>query len=92
MLFTTRVFLLAQICVAVSAWKTLIVPHTDGQDDTPGLTAALANFTSNSTILFQPNITYNIFTPITLSALHNVEIVIKGNLTYPTHIPTIQGV
>jgi hypothetical protein len=92
MLLTTFVFFLAQAFVVVSATKTFVVPHTAGQDDTPGLTAALANFTSDSTILFQNGVTYNIFTPIKFPVLNNVEIQIEGNLTYPTDIPTIQGV
>ena len=76
---------------AVIATTTFVVPHTAGLDDTPGLTAALANYSSNSTILFRSGVTYNIFTPIIFPFLNNVEIIIEGNLTYPTHIPTVQG-
>lgn len=82
--------LVAQICIA-SAWNTFVVPHADGKDDTPGLNAALANFTTDSTILFQKGVKYNVFTPITFPVLNNVEIRIEGNLSYPTDIPTIQG-
>lgn len=86
------VVFLAHACVPVSATKTLVVPHAAGQDDTPGLAAALAAYSSDSTILFQRGVTYNIFTPIKFPVLNNVEIRIEGNLTYPTDIPTIQGV
>jgi hypothetical protein len=91
MLLTTSVLVLALVCVSVYA-KTFVVPHTPGHDDTPGLKAALANFTSNSTILFKAGVTYNIFTPITFPILNNVEIQIEGNLTYPTSISDVQGV
>ncbi|KAF9469492.1 pectin lyase-like protein [Collybia nuda] len=84
-------FLVAQVC-AVSAWKTFVVPHTNGQDDSPGLNAALANFTTDSTILFKKGIKYNVFTPITFPVLNNVEIRFEGNLSYPTDIPAIQAI
>jgi hypothetical protein len=87
MLLTACVLFLAH---AVSATTTFVVPHTAGQDDTPALTAALAGYTSYSTILFQSGVTYNIFTPIKFPVLNNVEIQIEGNLTYPKDISKIQ--
>lgn len=90
MLLRISGLLVAQVCV-VSAWQTFVVPHTDGKDDSPGLNAALANFTTDSTILFQKGVKYNIFTPIAFPVLNNVEIRIEGNLLYPTDIPAIQG-
>ncbi|KAG6871941.1 hypothetical protein C0995_014723, partial [Termitomyces sp. Mi166 len=74
----------------VTGWDTFVVPHTDGQDDMPGLVAAIGNHSTNSTILFQKGVHYNIFTPIKFPVLNNVEIRIEGNLSYPTDIPTIQ--
>jgi hypothetical protein len=71
--------------------KMFVVPHTPGQDDTPGLSAALADYSSDSIILFKHGVTYNIFTPIKFPVLTNVEVQIEGNLTYPTDIPIIQG-
>jgi len=88
---------LARICTFVAvvqlvgAWNTFTVPHSPGQDDTPAILAALPSFVTNSTILFQEGLTYNIFTPIKFPIFSNVEIRIEGNLTYPTDIPTIQG-
>lgn len=81
------------ICSSVSAWKTFIVPHAAGQDDTPVLTAALGsgNYSSNATILFERGVTYNIFSPIEFPILDNVEVAIEGNLTYPTDISVVQG-
>ena len=75
----------------VAAWSTLVVPHSDSTDDTPTLLAALTNYTTNATILFEKGVTYNIFTPITFPKLTNVEISIQGNLTYPTDIAVVQG-
>ena len=85
--------LLLLLVPCVSAWKTFVVPHSDGQDDTPALTAALAsgNFSINSTILFAEGTKYNIFTPIKFPTLTNVEVAIEGNLSYPDSISTIQG-
>ena len=90
-MLATAFLLLVHTYVAVSATSTFVVPHRAGQDDTPTLMAGLANHSSNSTILFQRGVTYNIFTPLKFPFLNNVNIQIEGNLTYPTDIPTIQG-
>lgn len=82
-------------CVpAAFAWNTYVVPHVDGADDTPSLAAALATgtYSANATILFKKGVHYNIWTPIKFPSLQNVEVRIEGNLSYPTDIPTIQGV
>ncbi|KAJ8487605.1 hypothetical protein ONZ51_g4069 [Trametes cubensis] len=88
--FTIALLLLSTY---VSAWKTFVVPHTDGQDDTPALAAALAtgNYSANAIILFAKGTKYNIFTPIKFPVLNNVEVRIEGNLSYPDDIPAIQG-
>ncbi|KDQ31591.1 glycoside hydrolase family 28 protein [Pleurotus ostreatus PC15] len=91
MLLTTIFSALASYVYIAHAWKVFEVPHVDGQDDTPALAAALANFTADSTILFKKGVTYNIFTPITFPVFTNVEVRIEGNLTYPEDIPTVQG-
>ncbi|KAE9391768.1 pectin lyase-like protein [Gymnopus androsaceus JB14] len=90
----SHLFLLLGYALPARSWSAFTVPHASGQgqDDTPALTAVLANFSSNSTILFQKGITYNIFTPIKFPVLTNVEVRIEGNLTYPTNITAIQGV
>lgn len=72
--------------------KTFVVPHVDGQDDTPALKAVLANYSSDAQILFQRGVSYNIWTPINFGSLTNVEISIQGNLSYPTDIATIQNI
>lgn len=87
----SRFGLLLIFVSCVSAWTTYTIPHTDGEDDTPAVTAALANHTSDATILFAKDTTYNIFTPITFPNLTNVEILIEGNITLPDNITTIQS-
>jgi hypothetical protein len=89
-LFYCLVFILSTVS-NVSAWTTYVVPHKQGQDDTPALMAALATHTSSATILFQSGVTYNIFTPVKFPVLSNVEISIQGNLSYPTDIATVQS-
>ena len=74
-------------------WKTFTVPHTDGQDDSPALLAALAlpDYANNATILFAKGVKYNVFTPLKFPVLNNVEIRFEGNLSYPFDVPTVQG-
>ncbi|KAJ7631646.1 pectin lyase-like protein [Mycena polygramma] len=83
---------LLQAAAAVFAWDTFTVPHTQGENDTPGLLALVTNHSSNATIMFSKGVTYNIFTAIKFPVLTNVEIRIEGNLTYPTNISEVQAV
>jgi len=90
MLRTTAISLAC--CVALTnAWSAFVVPHTDGADDTPALMAAVSEYTRDASIVFEANTTYNIWSPITFPTLTNVEVVIKGNLSYPTSIETVQN-
>lgn len=90
MLRTTAISLMC--CVALTnAWSTFVVPHTDGADDTPALMAAVSEYVRDASIVFQANTTYNIWSPITFPILTNVEVVVKGNLSYPTSIETVQN-
>ncbi|CAE6425032.1 unnamed protein product [Rhizoctonia solani] len=76
----------------VSAYsKTFVVPHVDGKDDSPAVVAALANYSSDSLILFKKGITYNLWTPINFGSLTNSEVAFEGNATYPTNITTVQN-
>jgi polygalacturonase len=76
--------------IIAGAWSTFVVPHTEDADDTPALMAAISDYTSDASIVFGANTTYNVWSPITFSHLTNVEVVISGNLTYPTSIETVQ--
>ncbi|KAG2032978.1 pectin lyase-like protein [Suillus americanus] len=82
--------LLAYAAIA-GAWSTFVVPHTEDADDTPALMAAISDYASDASIVFEANTTYNVWSPITFPPLTNVEVVISGNLTYPTSIETVQG-
>ncbi|ELU45335.1 glycoside hydrolase family 28 protein [Rhizoctonia solani AG-1 IA] len=76
----------------VSAYsKTFVVPHVDGKDDSPAVIAALANYSSDSLILFQKGVTYNLWTPINFGSLTNSEVAFEGNATYPTSIAAVQA-
>ncbi|THH19377.1 hypothetical protein EW146_g1787 [Bondarzewia mesenterica] len=70
----------------------LLIPHADGSDDAAELSAVLADYATNATILFEKGVTYNMFTPVKFPVLNNVEVSIQGNLTYPNDIATIQAI
>ncbi|GJJ13217.1 hypothetical protein Clacol_007468 [Clathrus columnatus] len=71
--------------------KTFVVPHQDGIDDAIAVRNGLANFNSDSVILFEKGTTYNILTPLNFGTLTNVDIVIEGNITLPSNITQVQG-
>lgn len=76
------------------AWTTYVVPHSQGGDDTPALTKALAEnpqYLTDATILFQQGITYNILTPIHFPYFNNVIVSVQGNLTYAADVKATQG-
>ncbi|KAG2066980.1 hypothetical protein BDR04DRAFT_890268 [Suillus decipiens] len=50
--------------------------------------AAIYDCTSDASIFFEANTTYNVWSPITFPPFTNVEVVIRENLTYPTSIKT----
>ena len=89
----TSLFTALLILGSAGAWTTYVVPHISDQDDFGPLGQALKNatLTTNATILFEKGTTYNAFTAIKFPTLTNVEIVIEGNVTIPTHIATVQG-
>ncbi|TFK84946.1 glycoside hydrolase family 28 protein [Polyporus arcularius HHB13444] len=88
-----RFLLLSYLISCAAAWSTITVSHTEGQDDTPALAAALATgkFSTNATILFAKGTKYNIFTPLKFPTFTNVEVRIEGNLSYPSDIATVQN-
>jgi len=76
------------------AWTTYVVPHSEGNDDTPALAAAFAanpKLATNATILFQHGVTYNIFTPIRFPPFENVIVSVQGNLSYAADVQATQG-
>ena len=84
---------LSSVSLALS-WTTYVVPHSEGNDDTPALTAAFAadpKLATNATILFGQGVTYNILTPIVFPRFENVIVSVQGNLTYAADIQATQG-
>jgi hypothetical protein len=76
------------------AWTTYVVPHSQGHDDTPALTAAFAanpELAHDATILFKKGVIYNILTPIHFPYFTNVIVSVQGNLTYAVDIQATQG-
>jgi len=76
------------------AWTTYVVPHSQGHDDTPALTAAFASnpkLARDATILFKQGVTYNILTPIHFPYFANVIVSVQGNLTYGANVQATQG-
>jgi hypothetical protein len=89
MMLRTFAVPLAYAAIA-SGWSTFVVPHTENADDTPALMAAVSSYMSDTSIVFESNTTYNVWSPIIFPHLTNVEVVINGNLSYPTSIETVQ--
>ncbi|KAF8586264.1 glycoside hydrolase family 28 protein [Ramaria rubella] len=71
--------------------RIFVVPHKEGADDAIAVRAALAEFNSSSTILFEKGKTYNIWTPLDFGTLTNVEVAIEGNITLPSNISEVQA-
>ncbi|KAN0100071.1 Pectin lyase fold/virulence factor [Tylopilus felleus] len=68
-----------------------LVATSDGADDTPALMAAVSTYASDASIVFQANTTHNIWSSVTFPELTNVEVVIEGDLSYPTSIQMVQN-
>lgn len=70
--------------------RTYVVPHVNGQDDSPALLAALAttNYSTDTTILFKQGVTYNIWTvsvaPTCTPSNASHSLAISQPLTFPS--------
>lgn len=62
------------------------------KDDSPAVARAFAQCSSDSVIVFQDGLDYNIFQPISATNLSNVEIQMNGNLHLPQDIAKIQRI
>ncbi|KAJ5594153.1 exopolygalacturonase C [Penicillium hispanicum] len=71
-------------CVIASSNRT--------RDDSPAVAKAFAECASDSVIVFQEGVDYNIFQPISATNLSNVEIRMNGILHLPRSIATIQRI
>lgn len=61
-------------------------------DDTPAALKAFAECATDSIIVFDKGVDYNIFTPISATNLSNVEIQVNGNLHLPQNIAEVQSI
>lgn len=88
------IWLLPLFACLTTALKTCVMPKsTNGTaDDTPGIVAAIAACGNNSTYLFSAHTTYNLYTPLSVSGLSNVEFLFEGNITIPEDVTTVQTV
>ncbi|KAJ6114636.1 exopolygalacturonase C [Penicillium sp. IBT 16267x] len=70
-----------------------VIPSSNGTaNDSPAVSQAFAECASDSVIVFQDGVDYNIFTPISATNLSNVEIKMNGNLHLPQDITTVQRI
>ncbi|KAK6596538.1 exopolygalacturonase C 1 [Botrytis cinerea] len=59
-------------------------------DDAPAITAAVNLCGPNSTILFQPNVTYNLLTPLSFTNLTSVKFSFEGNISLSENVTAVQ--
>ncbi|KAJ5549210.1 exopolygalacturonase C [Penicillium frequentans] len=70
-----------------------VIPSSNGTaNDSPAVAQAFAKCASDSVIVFQDGVDYNIFTPIAATNLSNVEIKMSGNLHLPQNITEVQRI
>lgn len=71
--------------------NTCVVAHSEGQDDTPNLLAAVEYCGSKDVeIKFAEGIDYNIWSPFELANLTNVLVTLDGNLHFSQNRTLIQ--
>ena len=70
-----------------------VIPSSKSKaDDSSAVAEVFARCASDSVIVFQEGVDYNIFQPIAATNLSNVEIEMNGNLHLPQSIATIQSI
>lgn len=73
--------------------KTCVVPkNTTGDDDAPGVRAAVTACGDDSQIVFRADETYNLLTPLSFTGLTNVELVLHGNISLPSNVSYVESV
>ncbi|KAK6066923.1 exopolygalacturonase C 1 [Seiridium cupressi] len=73
--------------------KTCLIPkNTTGVDDTPTIVSTVAECGDRSRVIFQKGLTYNLITPLKLSALTNIELVFEGNVSLPENVTYVETV
>lgn len=70
-----------------------VVPSSNGtRDDSPAIAKVFAQCATDSIIVFQEGVDYNVFQPIKAENLSNVEIRMHGNLHLPQNISAVQEI
>ena len=98
LLFSTICFLFTSFASSASSpsrSKTCVIPSkyssSNGTaDDSPAIITVLAECSSNAVITFSDGVDYNVFQPMLVKNLSNVEIQLYGNLHLPQNISAVQ--
>ena len=61
-------------------------------DDSPAISAALAECSEDAEITFVEGVDYNVFNPVRVTNLSNVAINVRGNLHLPQNITAVQTI
>lgn len=73
--------------------RRCVVRSSNGTaDDSPEVSRVFAQCATNSVIVFQEGVDYNIFQPIKATNLSNVEIQMHGNLHLPQNISAVRDI
>ncbi|KAE8382845.1 putative exopolygalacturonase C [Aspergillus bertholletiae] len=76
-----------------SRGRRCVVRSSNGTaDDSPEVSRVFARCATNSVIVFQEGVDYNIFHPIKATNLSNVEIQMHGNLHLPQNISAVRDI
>ncbi|CAG7850819.1 Probable exopolygalacturonase C; AltName: Full=Galacturan 1,4-alpha-galacturonidase C; AltName: Full=Poly(1,4-alpha-D-galacturonide)galacturonohydrolase C; Flags: Precursor [Serendipita indica DSM 11827] len=70
--------------------KTCVVPHKDGQDDSPEIVKVFQQCNKNAQIVFKEGVDYNMWSPMSWVNLSGVTISLNGNLHLPNNITAVQ--
>ncbi|KAF2101697.1 glycoside hydrolase family 28 protein [Rhizodiscina lignyota] len=83
----------ATLLSCVSAKKSCVMPKSkSGGDDTPGIVKAISQCGNDSSFWFSAHQTYNLYTPLNLSNLGNVEFLFESNITIPKNVTEVQAI
>lgn len=98
---TTAITILSSLALAVPDAKSADATRTrrcviqsshEAVDDSPAVARVFAQCASDSVIVFQDEVKYNIFQPISATNLSNVECQMNGNLHLPQDIAKVQRI
>ncbi|TFK47003.1 putative extracellular exo-polygalacturonase [Heliocybe sulcata] len=82
--------LAAAALVAAQSSDPCTVVHSGDSDDSPAVYSAISSCPAGQPIIFSPNTTYNIFTPLVFNN-SDLTLSIQGNLSLPTNITQVQA-